>query len=503
VKSRTLTCITAMSLFATLAVLVRLAAQDGTAQASKPKHHHYQLIDLGTFGGPTSGLNFGTEVVNNRGTVGGQADTSIPNHPNSCIFCGDPFIFHAFQWQNGILNDLGSLRGLNSSGANWISNRGLSAGFSETTAIDPLLGIREAHAVVWKNGQITDLGTLEGGYESVAFSVNSRGQVAGVSTNLVPDPFGPLGTQNRTFLWQDGVMRDLGTLGGPDAGLLGMDGNVEMNERGQVVACSYTNSTPNPVTGTPTLAPFLWDGKMLDLGSLGGTSGCAIFLNNQGQVVGYSNLAGDQTFHPFLWERGQLTDLGTLGGPTGIAFWINEAGEVVGNADLDSPPGCTYPNCAFHGFLWKNGVTTDIGTVNGLAESNAAAINSKTQIVGASFASDFSVFDAILWEKGSLGDLNTLVSPGSALHLAIGVDINERGEIAGLGCLRDGDCHAVVLLPCDENHPDIEGCDYSMVDVSTQVPVQTVAPNVSRPMLPFSLWHRNNRFHFSALGPRN
>jgi hypothetical protein len=47
----------AVTLAAALAVPVRLAAQDGTAQANKPKHHHYQLIDLGTFGGPTSGLS--------------------------------------------------------------------------------------------------------------------------------------------------------------------------------------------------------------------------------------------------------------------------------------------------------------------------------------------------------------------------------------------------------------------------------------------------------------
>ena len=75
------------------------------------------------------------------------------------------------------------------------------------------------HAVLWKDSQIVDLGTLEGGYESVAFTVNSRGQVAGVSQNLVPDPFDPFGTQQRTFLWENGVMQDLGTLGGPDSPL--------------------------------------------------------------------------------------------------------------------------------------------------------------------------------------------------------------------------------------------------------------------------------------------
>ena len=332
-KSRIFACFTAMSLFAALAVPVGLAAQDNEDHNNHQKHHRYKLIDVGTFGGPGSSTQ-NAQVVNNQGTVAGGADTSTPdpNFPNTCIFCG-PFIAHAFQWQKGVLTDLGALPGVNTSGAFWISDSGLSVGFSENGAIDPLLGIPGIDAVLWMNDQIIDLGTLEGGHEAVALAVNSHVQVAGVSANLVPDPFGPVGTQNRTFLWQNGVMEDLGTLGGPDAGFLGLAGNVEINERGQVVACSYTNSTPNPVTGTPTLDPFLWGrGTMLDLGSLGGTSGCAIFLNNRGQVVGYSNLAGDLTFHPFLWDRGLLTDLGTFGGDNGMAFSINEGGHVVGRS---------------------------------------------------------------------------------------------------------------------------------------------------------------------------
>src|SRR5262249_37871580 len=146
---------------------------------------------------------------------------------------------HAFLWSKGVLHELPSLSGSNSSGANWISDSGLVAGFSETESIDPILGnVREMRAVLWKNGETIDLGTLEGGYESVAFAVNSHGQVAGAGFNAVPDPFSFTGTQQRTFLWENGVMRDLGTLGGPDAGLLGgapfFKGNVEMNERGQV-----------------------------------------------------------------------------------------------------------------------------------------------------------------------------------------------------------------------------------------------------------------------------
>jgi probable HAF family extracellular repeat protein len=460
-KSRTLMCITAMTLFAALSLPLQLAAQ----------HRHYKLIDFGTFGGPTNSTQDELQVLNRRGMVAGSADTSIPQHPNACIFCGDPFISHAFQWRNGVLIELPTLPGLNNSGANWISDSGLVAGFSESVAVDPLFGVREAHAVLWKNGQISDLGTLEGGHESIAFAVNSRGQVAGAALNA-------LGHQ-RPFLWENGVMHDLGTLGGPDAGVVGsFKGNVEMNERSQVVACSDTNSTINPVTGSPTIDPFLWEnGAMIDLGTLGGTSGCAIYLNNRGQVVGYSNVAGDVgcpdmcEFHPFLWERGVIKDLGTLGGTYGFANWISDAGEIAGSAR-------TQGDQALHAFLWKNGIMTDLGTLPGDPCSFSQAINSKGQMVGESQGVCFpqaSRTRAFLWENGGpMLDLNTLIPSGSGLQLVGAVDINDRGEIVGSGVLPNGDFHAILLIPCDENHPNIEGCDYSMVEESATARVSTM-----------------------------
>ena len=127
----------------------------------------------------------------------------------------------------------------------------------------------EFRAVLWKEGKIVDLGTMEGGYESFVGNVNSRGQVVGLAMNTVPDPFNINGpgffpTQSRAFRWKHGVMHDLGTLGGNDATAI----LININERGQIARNSYTNSTPDPTIGIPTIAQFLWEnGRMTHLGT--------------------------------------------------------------------------------------------------------------------------------------------------------------------------------------------------------------------------------------------
>jgi probable HAF family extracellular repeat protein len=164
---------------------------------------------------------------------------------------------------------------------------------------------------------VIDLGTF-GGNESQAWSVNDRDQVVGTAANTTPDPLSiaGYGTQTRAFLWQNGAMSDLCTLGGPDAIAF------LINDRGQVAGTSYTNAITNPVTGQPTTHPFLWqNGHMQDLGTLGGagTTFVTNSLNNRGEVVGGSDLPGDLIYHPYLWDGQALHDLGTLGGNYGVA----------------------------------------------------------------------------------------------------------------------------------------------------------------------------------------
>src|SRR5215469_2568474 len=304
-RYKTLTNLLAMIVLTTLAVSVMAAQEQGAEPQHEKVHLRYRFVDLGTFGGPESYINAAFSLgspnqINNRGTVVGAAATLIPTPPNKQI-CGGPdglvpFVFHAFAWQGGVLTDLGALPGIECSQAVSINANGEIVGGSGNGVIDPVAGgIEEVRAVLWKDGEIRDLGTL-GGSESTAVAINNCGQVIGFSVNTIPDPFSLLyflgggftnGTQTRGFLWRKGYMQDLGTLGGPDAQAFGL------NERGQVIGISYINSTPNPVTGLPPADPFFWDEDrgMIDLGTLGGAWGGAGAANNRGQIIGNSSLA--------------------------------------------------------------------------------------------------------------------------------------------------------------------------------------------------------------------
>ncbi len=540
-KSKFQMLLSAITFSAGLALPLRLAAQHN--QDPNPKHHHYKLIDFGTFGGPASYL-FSPEnsrpTLNSRGTTVGGSATAMPTTAQSNPFvCGGiasllPNVNHGFEWQR-IVADLGALAPAeeNCSVATSINANGEIAGISENGVLDPVLGVNELRAVLWKDGEILDLGTF-GGSLSVVGPINNKGQVAGEALNSVPDPFSLFdllifgssnGTQTRAFLWQNGVMQDLGTLGGPDAGAGFGWGFV--NERGQVTGISYTNSTPNPATGFPTLDPFLWENdKMQDLGSLGGVVGFASGLNNRGQVIGGSSLAvdpgacfvagslefGNPNCHPFLWDHGKLIDLNTttIGGNPVTVNVINDAGEIVGGADFSSTGGST-----FDAYLWRDGMATDLGNL-GDCYSKGHNINSRGQVVGATFLCDFTFSRAFLWEHGSIVDLNTLIPVGSSLQLTWAMAINDGGEIAGIGvppgcASQDMDTcgHAFLLIPCDENHAGVEGCDYSLVEAPAAVPQPIPAiRDASSRTLPPSLLRRMSqmsRYHFPgrAFGPKD
>ncbi len=391
----------AVSLVTALAVAIPLLAQDTSDHHKRPR---YKIELIPTLGGPGSFIGGGPPslgLLSNDGTLIAQAYTTVP----------DPYfgwVIHDFRVRNGALRELGALPPADTNSGQWTGiGNGIIVGFSENAMIDPLTGFPENEAVLWRNGVITDLGNF-GGNGSLAIAVNNRGQIVGAALNTIPDPYSgsqpflvfPVAQQYRATLWESGVMRDLGTLGGTTAvaGLL--------NESGQVAGLSYTNTIPNATTGIPTLDSFFWErGRMVDIGNLGGTYGFPYQLNNRGQLVGVSSLPGDQTVHPYLWDRGHLKDLGTLGGTYGEAHGINDGGAVTGVANL--------PGDQLHdAFLWKNGVLIDLGTLG--RTSTAYAINSSDQVVGASTVTPGTVH-AFLWEQArGMIDLNDLIPPAQA-----------------------------------------------------------------------------------------
>lgn len=118
--------------------------------------------------------------------------------------------------------------------------------------------------------------------------------------------------------------------------------------------------------------------RIIDLGTLGGSSSTAYGINSNGDIVGSSKTADGST-HAFIWQNGIMTDLGTLAGITGNALGINNNGEIVGTSK--SSDGTT------HAVVWKN------GSINDLGSGVAISINDSGQIVGWSFSK------ATLWQN--------------------------------------------------------------------------------------------------------
>ena len=318
---------------------------------------------------------------------------------------------------------------------------------------------------------VTDLGTLNGGPGSGAFALNEAGHVAGAS-NLPPNGF-----ILRPFLWLEGTMTDLGTLGG-------------------FTGLAYGVNNADQVAGTSTLTSgfghaFLWeDGVMIDLGTPTNTASDASAINDAGQIAGTIDLTA------FIWEEGVMTELGTLPGMTDSGgFGINAAGEVVG------PTGCGFfcPGNAFHwvdgqmfdlgrlpgydgsvatcindtgmiaGYstitipstlratLWDNGKIIDLGAGDGIY-SEALGINNAGVVVGHWGNSELFVHHyATMWVDGELIDLNDLIPADSGWVLHEATDINEVGQIVGGGFNPDGLGRGFLLAPCAPADFDCNG----------------------------------------------
>jgi probable HAF family extracellular repeat protein len=221
--------------------------------------------------------------------------------------------------------------GGNNGAAEDTNNRGQTVGVAENTTPDQTCQTPAVHElpVVWQKGEIQELPTFPGDPDGHAVSINDEGQVVGASGTKRT-----CAASNSAFLhallWQDGVATDLGNLGGRMNNLA-----FQINNRGQVVGISN-------LPGDKAQHGFLWqNGVMNDLGTLSGDVGSwAVGINNKGQVVGWSFDASGN-LRAFLWQNSVMTNLNTLI-PADSALYllsangINARGQIVGLAFLSS-----------------------------------------------------------------------------------------------------------------------------------------------------------------------
>jgi probable HAF family extracellular repeat protein len=209
-----------------------------------------------------------------------------------------------------------------------------------------------------------DLGTL-GGPNGNAEGPNGRDEQAVLAETSTPDPLGEDFCGFGTHLvclgafWLDGVMTALPSLGGDN----GMGQGI--NERGQVVGVTETSTKDNSCVAPQVLRyeAVLWGPKQDDIQELpplpGDTVGFAFGINEEGEVVGSTGICANTPLaplaagpHAVLWRNGVPTDLGNLGGKL-----FNDLDQVVGSSDL---PG-DQTNAAF---LWtKETGMRNIGTL--------------------------------------------------------------------------------------------------------------------------------------------
>ena len=192
---------------------------------------------------------------------------------------------------------------------------------------------------------------------------------------------------------------------------------------------------------------------MQDLGTIGGASSSAYGINASGQVVGASTWTSLSDYgHAFLYSNGKMQDLGTLGGIYGSsAYGINASGQVVGYSYITGAGNNIFSN-VFHAFLYSNGTMQDLGTLGG-SDSQANGINDSGEVVGESDTTNDSAQHAFLYSNGSMTDLNSLISPSSGWTLLDATAVNDNGQIAGYGVNPEGNDEAFLLTPNSNSVP--------------------------------------------------
>ena len=317
------------------------------------------------------------------------------------------------------ISDLGTLGGDRSRAVS-LNNSGAVVGSSQTAD-------GNTHGFYARNGVMIDLGTL-GGKNSEASRISESGVIIG-RAETADGTFHSFVSFNGSELWDLSAIDD--RLKGRFSVAVGING------AGHVVGYVQTH-TEHMAARTRV---FLFkDFRITDLGTFGGEDGVVAAINDLGDIVGYYGLEphADYADHRgALMSNGVVTSLGGLGGRITTPTDLNNSRQVVGFAQLKSGED--------HAFLANGSTLSDLGTLPGGTQSYAYAINNKNQVVGAANGSSVEL-RAVMFENGSVIDLNTLIPANSGWSLTEARDINDRGQIVGIGVL-NGRQRSFLLTP--------------------------------------------------------
>ena len=194
-----------------------------------------------------------------------------------------------------------------------------------------------------------------------------------------------------------------------------------------LAAAAAASVSPAGATAVPSAATVT--GIDIDPGH---SDSWPIGINDGNAVVGGHEV--DYQTHGFVWRDGTLTDLGTrAGGEYSLAEAINRNGDIVGESGSYSAPGL------IHAVLWRGGTIRDLGSLGGT--SVATAINDSGVIVGSSqLQPSGTQFRAVMWRQGVMRVLPTL--PGS--HYDLPNLLNAAGIAAGYSLLSSDVSHAAL-----------------------------------------------------------
>jgi probable HAF family extracellular repeat protein len=208
-----------------------------------------------------------------------------------------------------------------------------------------------------------------------------------------------------------------------------------INNSGHVVGLSQT-------ANGRTRAFIFRDGVMLEIGRLGGHDSVALGINSSDEVVGHSQVRQTQDTHAFLYRNGRTKDLGTLGGDYSGATAINDRGHIAGFSNL-APLGLTVP------FLYKKGSMAPLSVPQGATRGQALALNEADRVVGDVEMANLERH-AFLHDGAAAYDLNDMLSDADRAEWQIesAAGINDLGQIAATGRHRaSGAVRAFLFSP--------------------------------------------------------